>query len=194
MSKKRNLTEAEIAELDANHARREAIVRRACEVMGWEYSMSPAWTGLRKVAKAEAVAVGVDKLSSIIHEIEKLRDAIKTHRDQKADDRCIEDDDRLYAVLADGVLCDRRVGDKAEMLVNCARFIERRCEGGGWPTYAELEKQLAESRAEVARLRAKLPPSCSTCNDDGVVSRRRRDGSGDEENVPCPDCGNKLAP
>ena len=70
----------------------------------------------------------------------KLIAAIETHHAQKADDRCIDDDDRLYAA-AGLPPCDRRVGDKAAMLRNCERFIDRRCEGGGWPTYAELEKQ-----------------------------------------------------
>jgi hypothetical protein len=27
------------------------------------------------------------------------------------------------------------------MLANCARFIDRRCEGGGWPSYRELEAE-----------------------------------------------------
>lgn len=78
-----------------------------------------------------------------------LRAAIRDHRSQKADDRCIEDDDRLYAILGDGIVCDRRVGNKEEMLRNCVRFIERRCEAGGWPTYAELE-------AEIVRLKKAL--------------------------------------
>lgn len=71
-----------------------------------------------------------------------LRQAIKTHRSQRADDRCIEDDDRLYEALGDGIKCDRHVGSKGEMLTNCARFIDRRCEGGHWPSYAELEAAL----------------------------------------------------
>lgn len=75
-------------------------------------------------------------------EAERLRLAIIKHRSQKADDRCIEDDDELYAALGDGITCDRRVGDKLAMLQNCARFIERRCEGGGWPTYADIEERL----------------------------------------------------
>lgn len=79
-----------------------------------------------------------------IEATERLREAIVKHRSQKADDRCIEDDDVLYAVLGDGVKCDRRVGDKDAMLANCARFIDRRCEGGGWPSYAELEARLAK--------------------------------------------------
>lgn len=68
-----------------------------------------------------------------------LRNAIREHRMQKADDRCLDDDKKLYLALEDGIPGDFRVGDKAEMLVNCARFIERRCEGGGWPTYKQLE-------------------------------------------------------
>lgn len=90
--------------------------------------------------------VTVAELLGAVAEVERLREAIATHRAQKADDRCIEDDDRLYAALHDGVPCDRRVGSKDAMLANCARFIERRCEGGGWPSYVDLE-------AEVVRLR-----------------------------------------
>lgn len=75
----------------------------------------------------------------------ELKTAIQKHRSQKADDRCVEDDDELYAALSDGIKCDRKVGDKVAMLENCARFIERRCEGGGWPTYQELESQITNA-------------------------------------------------
>jgi len=75
----------------------------------------------------------------------RLQEAIAEHHRQKADDRCREDDDKLYAAAGLPPV-DRRVGDKAAMLANCARFIERRCEGGGWPSYAELEKQIADYR------------------------------------------------
>jgi len=78
----------------------------------------------------------------LLAQLNDLRAAIKTHRSQKADDRCIEDDDRLYEALGDGIKCDRAVGDKAAMLRNCQRFIERRCKGGTWPSYADLEKRL----------------------------------------------------
>jgi hypothetical protein len=89
-------------------------------------------------------------------ERDRLRAAIIKHRSQKADDRCIEDDDELYAALRDGVKCDRRVGDKEAMLANCARFIERRCEGGGWPTYAELEEQLRRARPTTLSLKERV--------------------------------------
>lgn len=87
------------------------------------------------------------ELAAVTAERDRLRDAIRTHRAQKADDRCIEDDDRLYAALGDGVPCDRRVGCQAAMLANCKRFIENRTEGGGWPTYAELEAERNRLRA-----------------------------------------------
>ena len=74
----------------------------------------------------------------------RLKAAIEKHRAQKADDRCIFDDDELYAELRDGIKCDRRVGSKEDMLANCKRFIDRRCEVGGWATYALLEKQIAD--------------------------------------------------
>lgn len=71
--------------------------------------------------------------------IKKLRKAIQNHRDQKADDRCWEDDLALYSVLEDDVVPDNHVGDTAAMLRNCERFIEQRCQGGGdWKSYAEL--------------------------------------------------------
>jgi hypothetical protein len=88
----------------------------------------------------------------VLAELDRLRAAIRTHRDQRADDRCIEDDDRLYAALGDGIPCDRHVGDKAAMLRNCMRFIDRRCEGGTWPSYADLEEQIADLRASNAQL------------------------------------------
>lgn len=71
---------------------------------------------------------------------QNLLAAVKVHHAQRADDRCIEDDAALYAAAGLGPH-DPRVGDKFEMLKNCARFIDRRCRGGGWPSYAELEAE-----------------------------------------------------
>lgn len=90
------------------------------------------------------------ELCDLAAEAEQLRSAIVAHRSQKADDRCIEDDDRLYSVLGDGIKCDRRVGDKAAMLENCKRFIERRCESGNWKSYAELESEVERLSSENA--------------------------------------------
>lgn len=111
-------------------------------------SKGTAITGVELHRHAELVAKHLDDLLSSNKEVPELRkrvavleQAIRDHRSQKADDRCIEDDDRLYEALGDGVPCDRRVGDKDAMLDNCRRFIERRCEGGGWPSYAELAEE-----------------------------------------------------
>lgn len=78
------------------------------------------------------------------HRVGVLESAIREHRDQRADDRCIEDDDRLYASLGDGIQCDRRVGDKGAMLENCRRFISQRCESGQWKSYADLERDVRQ--------------------------------------------------
>ncbi len=95
------------------------------------------------VATASQVVAEVQKLKA---ECAKLRAAIHEHRSQRADDRCWMDDDKLYEALGDGIKADRRVGDKDAMLANCKRYIERRCEGGHWPSYAELEASLAQYR------------------------------------------------
>lgn len=107
----------------------------------------------RALTNAEAARIVGEKyreghecdLIALADEVIRLRAAIADHRAQKADDRCIEDDDKLYEALGDGIKCDRRVGDKYEMLGNCARFIDRRCESGGWPTYIEIEKELNDA-------------------------------------------------
>ncbi len=104
----------------------------------------------------------------------RLRDAIRKHRDQKADDRCVFDDEELYAALDEAVPCDRRVGDKDAMLQNCKRFIETRCEGGGWASYAELEEQLETTRSRLDDLnnflvgRTKVLTTGVKVDDDGT--------------------------
>ena len=66
---------SEEQEQNAAHERREAVVRRIVGLMGWDYHTSPVWGGLRKVALAEAVVLGVDKAEAIAAEIERLRAA-----------------------------------------------------------------------------------------------------------------------
>jgi hypothetical protein len=77
-----------------------------------------------------------------------LHKAIADHHGQKADDRCWMDDERLYAA-AGLPPADVRVGDQEAMLNNCARFIRRRTECGAWPSYAELEAEVARLRQQV---------------------------------------------
>lgn len=88
-------------------------------------------------------------------ELARLKSAIAAHRAQKADDRCIEDDDRLYAA-AGLPPCDRRVGSKEDMLKNCARFIERRCEAGGWKSYLELEAEIDALKNELSEFKTPI--------------------------------------
>jgi hypothetical protein len=95
----------------------------------------------------DAVAVVMREYAEA--ETAKLRAAIIKHHAQKADDRCQFDDDELYAA-AGLPPADRRVGDKFAMLANCARFIEKRCEGGGpWKSYAELEAENKQLRTAI---------------------------------------------
>lgn len=56
---------------------REQLIRRACKAMGWEYKTSPVWTGLRKVALAEAVPIGLDRLEEMLCLLESSGDAAK---------------------------------------------------------------------------------------------------------------------
>lgn len=108
---------------------------------------------------------------SLIAERDKLLNAIKEHHAQKADDRCIEDDDRLYAA-AGLPPCDRRVGCKEDMLMNCARFINQRCESGGpWKSYAELEAENADLRKQVEDLGKALDDNWVTHQE--VVAARK---------------------
>lgn len=93
-------------------------------------------------------------LRRLAAEVERLKQAIRSHRGQRADDRCIEDDDKLYAALGDGIPCDRRVGDKFAMARSCLRFIDRRCEGGHWPSYVELEAERDALKASLERMTA----------------------------------------
>jgi hypothetical protein len=60
-------------------------------------------------------------------EAEKLRDAIRYHRDQKGDDRCWVDDLRLYEILPEGpVGYDSTLPTEEVFLENCKRFCRSR--------------------------------------------------------------------
>lgn len=62
------------SQFEKNAERRELLVIRACNVMGWQYKKSPVWAGLRKVATGEAVAISLDKFEEIL-EVLEARDA-----------------------------------------------------------------------------------------------------------------------
>ena len=66
------------AEVDANHARLEQLVRRIGSLMGWEYSTTLKYTCIRKIAVGEAAVIGLDKLEAICTEIERLRKEVES--------------------------------------------------------------------------------------------------------------------
>lgn len=78
-----------------------------------------------------------------------LEQAIREHRAQKADDRCWEDDQKLYAALGDGDLGDNTTCDPCVMLENCKKFILHRMEGGSWPSYQQLQQEVTLLKAQV---------------------------------------------
>lgn len=125
-----------ISEADRHAMRAEA--RQFKAAMGWAKS-------------------GGESIELLLAEVERLEAAIKKHHAQKADDRCWMDDDVLYEAAGLPVV-DRHVGDKAAMLANCERFLNNRCEGGRWPSYAELEKKIngLELHVEILKKHAQI--------------------------------------
>ncbi len=54
-------------------------------------------------------------------EVERLRDAIRQHRDARGDDRCWMDDEELYKVLPEGYTPPAR--DTTVELASCEQYI-----------------------------------------------------------------------
>lgn len=103
-----------------------------------------------------------DEFKAVIAERDRLKAAIVKHRSIVAEDRCTHiDDDDLYAALGDGIKVDRRVGDKVAMIRNCVDFVEKRCDGGGWISYATLRKQRDEVIDLLQRATAVLSLTCT---------------------------------
>src|SRR5580658_2464585 len=80
-----------------------------------------------------------------VDEIERLQDAIRQHRDERGDDRCWADDERLYAVLPEGYTPPVR--EVAVELENCKRFLECR---------RNPKTEYVSSQVEIDRLKALL--------------------------------------
>ncbi len=86
-------------------------------------------------------------------EVRRLRHGIRAHRDQRGDDRCWIDDEKLYGLLPDGVHAETLL-DPELMLRNCKRFVETRqhpCDRFAWgstpggsmlPTLEQAEREL----------------------------------------------------
>lgn len=79
----------------------------------------------------------VDLAQQAVDTIAWQRKAVMEHHGQKADDRCWQDDDVLYAAFGLPP-ADHHVGDQDAMLANCRRFITSRTLPGEWQSYASL--------------------------------------------------------
>ncbi len=78
----------------------------------------------------------------------RLLDTIREVHSEHGDDLCWMPADVNKIFVAAGLPPqDLRVGDKAAMLKNCERYVATLKEGGLWPTYAELEAELAALKA-----------------------------------------------
>lgn len=86
-------------ELDARHEAHEAVVRRACQIMGWEFVSKPTFGGVRTVAQGQAVAISVEKLDELLDAVESLRS--ETEAQSEHDVRRAETIDELECTLDD---------------------------------------------------------------------------------------------
>lgn len=91
--------------------------------------------------------------------LEDLMDVIRKVHLQFADDTCWMDIDKIFAAAGLPVP-DRRVGNKEEMKVNCARFIDTMCKGGEWPSYVEIETELISLRKAYKQLNLSHESMC----------------------------------
>lgn len=66
--------------------------------------------------------LGTMRHHELLAEAKRLRDGIRAHRDQRGDDRCWLDDEKLYALLPDGVPARTHM-DFELMYPNCKRFL-----------------------------------------------------------------------
>lgn len=130
-------------------------------------------------------------IAGLRRRVAELEAAIRTHRDQRGDDRCWMDDETLYRVLPEGYSPPER--DSAVELERCKQYIECRhnpgteyvspqrrieeletevCSAAG--SISRMAGRTAELEAEVERLRAELtkiagiddPYGCP-CDNDG---------------------------
>jgi hypothetical protein len=107
----------------------------------------------------DALRVHADELEA---EVERLRKAIRQHRDQRGDDRCWLDDLTLYMELGEGQNDEMfPLPPKCEFLKSCDRFWEQRQHDGekiaantSRMTIGQLEAENALLKAEVERLKA----------------------------------------
>lgn len=101
-------------------------------------------------------------MKDLAEEVERLRSAIRRHRDQRGDDRCWLDDEELYKVLPEGYAPPQR-GEAVELSL-CQRFIETRHHHG--TEYVSPQRRVEELEAELAELRAAVDTLPQVWQDD----------------------------
>lgn len=85
-----------------------------------------------------------------VAELQRVASAVRTHRDMAWDDRCLEDDRRLYEALGEPIP-DFALPPVDDMLESCRRYIAQRgCPVAELPPDKMTIRQLED---EVARLR-----------------------------------------
>lgn len=89
----------------------------------------------------------VDQSTNQPTEVERLRQAIRTHRDQRGDDRCWQDDETLYNVLPEGYTPPVR--DTSVELELCQRYIASRHNPA--TTYISPQREIDELYAKLRR-------------------------------------------
>jgi hypothetical protein len=60
------------------------------------------------------------------YEVQRLRDAIRLHRDEQGHGRCWLDDQQLYQTLPEQQVAQFALPPRAEFLENCARYWQER--------------------------------------------------------------------
>lgn len=120
------------------------------EVNRWSYGDDPP--KMESVANAQFIAACSEDVPALIAEVELLQAAIRTHRDQRGDDRCWLDDDTLYAVLPEGYTPPAR--DACVELADCEKFIATRHNPG--TTYVSPQRRIEELETETKQLKALL--------------------------------------
>ena len=85
---------------------------------------------------------------ALYEEVEKLRGAIRTHRDQRGDNRCWLDDETLYSSLPEGYIPPER--DTTVELFNCMLYVA--CRHNPKTEYVSPQRRIEELEATVKKL------------------------------------------
>lgn len=93
-------------------------------------------------------------------EVGHLKAAIREHRDQRGDDRCHLDDQKLYAVLGEGdadpYAHDATLPPKGEFLRSCERYWHQRQPKSGTDAIVSGCMTIAQLEADIASLSRNL--------------------------------------